>query len=176
MAGGRSIAGSEFARPLAALKSCHVRIRTQCASLRALAARMREVGPDAVTRRIAADLVQDFDATARHHHEDEEDDLLPRMIVVSTISRTSSLTRLVANVANEHREMERAWVALRAALSEVAAGQAGLDVLEVDHFVKLCVAHMAIEEANFYPLAELLLSRGDFAEIANGMTRRRARI
>jgi hemerythrin-like domain-containing protein len=173
---GYGIRGStDFSQPLVALKTCHSRIRSQCEALRALVGRMRDIGPDERVRRTAAEVVRYFDTAARFHHEDEEDDLLPRMIVVSTINRGSSLTRLVADIATEHRELERAWTQLRAALNEVAAGEGLLDPLEVDHFVKLYHMHIAAEEANLFPLAEMLLSRGDLAEISASMAQRRDR-
>ena len=155
------------------MKAHHADIRSQCDALRALVDRIRELGPDADAQRTAADIVRYFDTAARFHHEDEEDDLLPRMIVVSTINRGSSLTRLVASIATEHRDMERAWTHVRALLQEVAAGEAGLDPLLVDHFVKLYGVHIAVEEANLFPLAEMLLSRGDLAMISASMAQRR---
>jgi hemerythrin-like domain-containing protein len=163
----------DFSRPLAALKTCHASIRARCDALRALVDRMKEHGPDGDAQRMAADIVRYFDTAARFHHEDEEDDLLPRMIVVSTINRGSSLTRLVASIATEHREMERAWTQLRALLQGLAAGEPDLDPLLVDHFVKLYGVHIAVEEANLYPLAEMLLSRGDLAAISASMVERR---
>ena len=166
---------SEFTQPLAAMRSCHAQIRAHSATLRSLVARLRERGQDEEGRRMAAAVVGYFDSTARLHHEDEEDDLLPRMISASTMSRGSSLTRLVATIAGEHQEMERAWTLVRAALRDVVAGEGALDAQACEHFVKLYATHMALEEANVYPLAEMLLSRGDFAEIATGMARRRAR-
>jgi len=166
---------TDFSQPLAALKACHVRIRMQCDTLRALVSRMKELGPDDEARRTAASIVHYFDTAVRFHHEDEEDDLLPRMIVVSTINRGSSLTRLVADIATEHREMERAWTQLRAVLQEIVAGETPLDAQEVEHFVKLYQAHIAVEEANLFPLAEMLLSRSDLAEISANMVQRRGR-
>jgi len=166
---------TDFSQPIAALKACHVQIRSQCERLSALVTRMKEIGPDEEARRTAADIMRYFDTAARFHHEDEEDDLLPRMMSAATINRGSSLTRLVADIANEHREMERAWTQLRAVLQEITAGESPLDALEVDHFVKLNTAHIAVEEANLFPLAEMLLSRGDLAEIATSMAQRRAR-
>lgn len=163
----------DFSRPLAALKTCHAAIREQCDTLRALAERMKTIGPDAESQRIAADIVRYFDSAARFHHEDEEDDLLPRMIVVSTMGRGSSLTRLVASIATEHREMERAWTHLRALLHGVTAGEPYLDHLLVDHFTKLYGVHIAVEEANLYPLAEMLLSRADLMAISANMAQRR---
>lgn len=173
MSEGISREASDFSRPLAVLKTCHVSIRAQCDTLRALVDRMKEFGPDGDAQRMAADIVRYFDTAARFHHEDEEDDLLPRMIVVSTIQHGSSLTRLVASIATEHREMERAWTQLRAFLQGLTAGEAELDPLLVDHFVKLYGVHIAVEEANLLPLAEMLLSRADLAEISANMVQRR---
>ncbi|MCC7485068.1 MAG: hemerythrin domain-containing protein [Burkholderiales bacterium] len=163
----------DFSKPLAAMKSCHARILARCEALEALAARVGERGADEEARRAAADLLRYFDTTARFHREDEEDDLLPRMIAGATMSRGSSLTRLVADIANEHREVERAWTRLRGMLHDIRAGEATLDPLAAGHFVRLYSAHIAMEEASVYPLAEMLLSRGDLAEIAQSMARRR---
>jgi len=108
------------------------------------------------------------------HHEDEEEDLLPRMMAAATISRGSRLTRMVADIATEHREMDRIWTELRAALQEISAGEnLPLNVLSVDRFVKLYFSHIMIEETNVYPLAEMLLSRDDLEQIGAGMAERR---
>lgn len=155
------------------MKTCHERIRAQCAALLGLVERMKEFGPDGQAQRMAGDIVRYFDTAARFHHEDEEDDLLPRMIVVSTMSRGSSLTRLVASIATEHREMDRTWTQLRALLQGVTVGEADIDPLLVDHFVKLHGVHITVEEANLYPLAEMLLTRADLAAISANMTQRR---
>ena len=117
---------SDFSRPLTVLKTCHVRMREQCDALRALVDRIKVHGPDADAQRMAAEIVRYFDTAARFHHEDEEDDLLPRMIVSATMSRGSSLTRLVASIATEHREMDRAWTHLRALLQGYPAEAPGL--------------------------------------------------
>jgi len=163
----------DFSQPLAVMKTCHVVIRAQCHTLRALGDHMKEFGADVEAQRTAADIVRYFDTAARFHHEDEEDDLLPRMIISSTMGRGSSLTRLVASIATEHREMERVWTHLRALLQGVTAGDAFLDPLVVDHFVKLYGVHIAVEEANLFPLAEMLLSRSDLAAISASMAQRR---
>jgi len=90
------------------------------------------------------------------------------------LDRSSQLTRLVAEIANDHREMDRTWTELRPVLQEISAGEnTPLDALEVDRFVKLYQSHIAVEESNVYPLAEMLLSREDFAEIGTSMAQRR---
>ena len=131
-------------------------------------------GCDLQARQAAAAVMRYFETAARHHHEDEEDDLLPRMMSAATMSRGSRLTRLVADVATEHREMARTWVDLRVVLQEISAGEATLlDPLGVDRFRKLYHTHMALEESNVIPLAEMLLSRDDLAEIGVAMAHRR---
>lgn len=167
-------AAPDFSQPLEALKLCHERIRSQCGTLRKLVEHMTNHGCDEQSRQAAADLMRYFDTAARHHHLDEEEDLLPRMMAAATIGRGSKLTRLIADVATEHREMDKVWTELRAALQEISAGEnIPLDALEVDRFVKLYHSHIVMEEANVYPLAEMLLSKDDLAEIGSCMAQRR---
>jgi hemerythrin-like domain-containing protein len=166
--------GPDFSKPIEALKACHARIRLECDRMCQLVEHMKAHGCDAEARQAAAKLMRYFDTAARHHHEDEEEDLLPRMMTAATIGRGSRLTRLVAEVATEHREMDRLWTELRAALQEISAGENfPLDPLLVDRFAKLYGSHIVTEEANVLPLAEMLLSRQDLAEIGSSMRQRR---
>lgn len=167
-------AAPDFSKPIEALKACHERIRAQCDTLRRLLDHIKGSGGDAEARAAAAGIVRYFDTAARHHHADEEEDLLPRMMSAATIGRGSKLTRMVADIANEHRAMNREWTDLRAVLQEISAGEATpLDPLLVDRFIKLHHAHIAVEEASVYPLAEMLLSRDDLKEIGASMAERR---
>lgn len=166
---------ADYSNPLEALKTCHVRIRAECVKLRELADRVQAGSCDEESRRTAAGLMRYFETAARFHHEDEEEDLLPRMMAAATMSRGSRLTRLVAEISNEHQEMHRIWTELRAALQEISAGeQLPLNVLSVDRFVKLYVLHITVEETNVYPLAEMLLSREDLEQIGASMAERRS--
>lgn len=166
--------GPDFSSPLEALKACHVRIRSQCETLRKLVEHMKDHGCDAQARQSAAGVMRYFDTAARQHHEDEEEDLLPRMMSAATIGRGSRLTRLVADIATEHREMDKVWTELRTVLQEISVGDCTqLDPLDVDHFVKLYTSHIALEESNVIPLAEMLLSKDDLADIGSSMAARR---
>jgi len=170
----KSSRNTDFSKPLETLKACHVRIRTECGKLRSLADRVKGDGCDDEARQLAAALMRYFDTAARFHHEDEEEDLLPRMMAAATMGRGSRLTRLVADIATEHREMDKIWTELRAGLQEISAGEnLPLNILSVDRFVKLHASHITIEETNVYPLAEMLLSREDFEQIGESMAERR---
>jgi hemerythrin-like domain-containing protein len=72
--------------------------------------------------------------------------------------------------------MDRAWTELRAQLQGVMAGEQTLEPLDVDRFVKLYHGHIVTEEANLFPLAEMLLSRRDFEDIGANMAQRRSRL
>jgi hemerythrin-like domain-containing protein len=167
--------GSDFTRPLEALKECHERTRSQCETLQRLVEHMKGHGCDEQARQTAGNVMHYFETAARRHHEDEEDDLLPRMMTAATTAGGSRLTRLIADIATEHREIEKHWIELRAALQEISAGEnIPLDPLNVDRFVKLYASHMMSEEVNVLPLAEMLLSKKDFTEMAASMAQRRA--
>jgi len=164
----------DFSRPLEALKACHERIRAECGTLRKLVEHLKDHGYDEQARQAAASLMRYFDTAARHHHADEEEDLLPRMMAVATTRPGSRLNRMVDDITAEHREIDRVWIELRRALQGISAGEnTPLDALEVDRFAKLYGTHITLEESNVYPLAEMLLSREDFAEIGTGMAHRR---
>lgn len=167
---------TDFSSPLDALRTCHARIRVECGKLRELADRVAGGDYADEARQSAAALMRYFDTAARFHHEDEEEDLLPRMMAAATMGRGSRLTRMVAEIATEHQEMDRAWTELRAALQEISAGERlPLDPLSVDRFVKLYLSHITVEESNVFPLAEMLLSKEDLAQIGAGMAERRSR-
>jgi len=164
----------DFSRPIEALKACHERLRSQCAALRELVDHVRVSGCDAQAQQAAAGVMRYFDTAARHHHADEEEDLLPRMVAAASMGRGLRLTRLVADLAREHREMHRAWSGLRPVLQAIAAGErAALDPRAVNRFARLYTAHIALEETSVFPLAETLLSREDFAAIGASMAQRR---
>lgn len=164
----------DFSQPLEMLKACHQRIRSYCETLRRIVEHMSAHGCDSEARNAAAAVIRYFDTAGRHHHEDEEEDLLPRMMTAATLGRGSRLTRLVADIATEHREIDRIWIELRAALQEISAGEnIPLDALHVDRFVKLYHSHIVTEEANVLPLAEMLLSKSDLEEIGAAMAQRR---
>lgn len=165
----------DFSRPLETLRATHARIRRQCEILSQLIAKLKKGGCDTAARETSAQVIRGLDVVSYHHREDEEQDLLPRMMAAATRGRGASLTRLVADVTTEHRMLQREWTDLRARLQALAAGDRNsLDPLAVDHFIKLFRTHILMEEAAVYPLAELLLSREDLAEMGVHMAHRRS--
>lgn len=167
-------AAPDFSQPIEMLRACHERIRSQCDTLRRLAEHLKGHGCDGEARQAASSVMRYFETAARHHHSDEEDDLLPRMMVAATLGNGSRLTGMIADIATEHREMERAWTELRAALHEISTGESkALDFLAVDRFAKLYTSHIALEESTVFPLAEILLSRADLDAIGARMAERR---
>lgn len=164
----------DFSRPLEMLRATHARIRRQCDVLCQLITNLKKRGCDNAARETSAQVIRRLDVVSYHHKEDEEQDLLPRMMAAASRGRGSSLTRLVADVTTEHRLLQREWIDLRAALQALAAGDRNmLDPLAVDRFVKLYRTHILMEEAAVYPLAEMLLSREDLAEMSAQMAHRR---
>ena len=164
----------DFSRPIEALKACHERLQLQCAALRGLVDHIKDPGCDADAQQVAAGVMRYFDTAARHHHADEEEDLLPRMVAAASMGRSLRITRLVADLVREHRELHWAWSRLRTVLQKIAAGErAALDPRAVNRFARLYTAHIRFEEDNVFPLAETLLSREDFAAIGASMAQRR---
>src|SRR5258705_2653463 len=140
---------TDFSRPIDTLKACHVRIRAECDKLRGLADRVKGDGCDDEARQLAAALMRYFDTAARFHHEDEEEDLLPRMMAAATMGRGSRLTRLVAEIATEHREMDKIWTELRAGLQEISAGgEPSLQNISAARFVQRFTTRTTIPGAN----------------------------
>ena len=166
----------DYSRPMAVLKKCHERIRLECDTLRGLVEHVRQHGCDEKARQTAANAIRYFDTAAHIHHEDEEQDLLPRMMMASTMSRGSTLTRMVADIDAEHREIDHSWNELRATLQQVTVNRETLEPLQVDRFVKLYKTHIAIEESNVFPLAEMLLTNQDLAAIGANMAKRRGKL
>ena len=169
-----SSAFPDFTRPLELMRASHARIRRQCETLMQLVLKIKKQGCDSKARETSAAVVERLDVATFHHKEDEEQDLLPRMVASATKSRGSSLTNMVAEITSEHRVLHRAWVELRAELQEFASGDRNsLNSLAIDRFVKLYRTHILMEEAAVYPLAEMLLSKEDLAEIGAHMAHRR---
>ncbi len=160
--------------PLEMLAACHGRVAHQCDLLVRLQAHLAAHGADAPARDAARAVMRYFDTAARHHHEDEEIDLFPALVESMAGSDAVCLRELTAALTADHRELERHWRALRAALLDVAgAGAARLDDAQVRAFTDLYERHIAREEAELLPMARRLLGEAELDRIGLAMRRRR---
>jgi hemerythrin-like domain-containing protein len=165
---------TDFDQPMEMLAACHERIEAQCETLQRLAAHLPLHGCNAQAQRAAANVMRYFDSAGRHHREDEEQDLFPAMIAAAQGESTERIALLVAQLTHEHNEMEQTWLRLGEALESIAHGEnVPLDAIEVSRFCGMYRAHMALEEANLFPLAELLLRPGTLAGLGKAMAKRR---
>lgn len=165
---------ADFGQPLQLLKACRERIQTQCDTLRRLCVHMPVHGSDAQAQQAASNVMRYFDSAGRHHHEDEEQDIFPRMAASATGQNAERVALLIGQLKREHAEMTRSWLDLRDALEKIAhGGIEPLDELAVNQFCAMYGAHIALEQANLIPLAELLLDEAAFAAIGKAMAARR---
>lgn len=170
----REQALADFEKPLEMLRACHDRIAMQCETLRKLVAHLPEHGCDAQAQQAASNVMRYFDGAGRHHREDEEQELFPRLIASAKGQNTERVALLIDQLKREHEAIEQTWVGLRDALEELAHGEnAPLDEKEVGRFCGAYRAHIAVEEANLFPLAGMLLQTDDIAAIGRTMAARR---
>lgn len=165
---------ADFGQPLQLLKACHERIQSQCDTLRRLCVHLPEHGSDAQSQQAASNVMRYFDSAGRHHHEDEEQDIFPRMAAAAKGQNAERVALLIGQLKREHADMTRGWLELREALEKIAHGGIGLlDAQTVNQFCDSYGAHIAYEEANLIPLAELLLDEAARAAIGRAMAERR---
>jgi hemerythrin-like domain-containing protein len=165
---------ADFDHPLEMLTACHERIEAHSETLRRLAEHVPLHGCDAQAQQAASNVMRYFDSAGRHHREDEEQDLFPGMIAAAQGESAERIALLVGQLAHEHNEIEKAWIGLRDALESIAHGETALlNPIEVGRFCGMYRAHMALEEANLFPLAELLLEAGALEDLGKAMAKRR---
>lgn len=165
---------ADFDHPLEMLSACHERIKAQCETLRRLAAHLPVHGCDAQAQQAASNVMCYFDSAGRHHREDEEQDLFPGMILAAAGERAERTALLVGKLEHEHREIEETWLRLREALEDIAHGEERpLDPIEISRFCGMYHAHMAMEEADLFPLAETILDADALARLGRTMAKRR---
>lgn len=165
---------ADFDHPMEMLAACHERIESRCATLKRLADYLPRHGSDAEAQQAASNIMRYFDSAGRHHREDEEQNLFPAMLRAARGETAARVAMLVAQLGRDHDEIEQAWLGLRDALERIAhGGEAPLDAREVGRFCALYCAHMAVEEAHLFPLAELLLDTGALSGLGKAMAERR---
>ena len=173
---GHSAPAVGFEVPLEMLAACHLRVQSQCATLRRLVPHLAANGSDRPAQEAATAVMRYFDTSARHHHEDEEQDLFPALLKASAGSDALCLRDLTAALCADHRALEARWRALRRVLEQVAQGAATTTTLaaaDVQGFADLYEQHIAREEAELLPMAARLLSGAELDRIGFAMRARR---
>jgi len=171
---GHHAPAAGFEVPLEMLAACHGRVQAQCATLQRLLPHVAAHGADRAAQEAAAAVMRYFDTAAVHHHADEETDLFPALIESMAGSDAVCIRDLTRTLAAEHRLLEAHWQRLRAALQQVAAGEAStLAPALVQDFNALYAGHIAREEAELLPLAERLLDDATLDRVGLAMRRRR---
>jgi hemerythrin-like domain-containing protein len=168
-----SPAGS-FEVPLEMLAACHGRIRDKCATLVKMRSHVAAHGADAAASAAARGVIRYFDSAALDHHADEEEDLFPALLEAMAGSDPVCIRELTGSLADEHRQLARLWVPVRAWLAAVEARQVLLpDSGQIDPFVELYERHAIREEHELFPMAERLLGAQELERIGRSMRLRR---
>ena len=111
-------------------------------------------GVDEAARKIAAEICQFFDGTARSHHAAEEQIVFPSLLS----SGDEELVAHVHRLQQDHGWLEEDWLELGPQLRAVAEGYNwyDLDVLRsaIPIFAELYRDHIALEEVIVYPAAK----------------------
>ena len=165
-----------FEQPFAMLEACHERVQRTLALLARLRAHVRQHGADTDARQAARDVLRYFDLAAPLHHEDEELHVFPPLLA----GDDAVLRRVVQRLQQDHRDMEAAWVAARAALASVTqappAGWAHFSAPEeatLTGFTRLYDRHLRDEDGLVYPAAKAGLSPKALQAMSADMMRRR---
>ncbi|TCP08808.1 hemerythrin domain-containing protein [Caldimonas thermodepolymerans] len=170
---GFSSPAASFDQPFEMLAACHDRVRRSLRRLTLLVPHLQAHGNDAPARQAAADVLRYFDLAAPHHHEDEERHVFPPLLACGP----AAVQAAVRQLQQEHREMARAWAALRPGLQRLADGEADTldeaDAGRIQRFVALYEAHLRLEDEQVYPVARQQIDAAALPAIGAEMARRR---
>lgn len=157
------------------LVACHERVQRSLDLMVRLQQHLLVTGCDEQARSAARDVLRYFDMAAPLHHQDEELHVFPALLS----GPDAALCRLAAELIEDHRRMEAAWGAARAALTTVAQDTSGTLQLSaeqtaaLDHFGGLYAQHIVREEGLAYPGALAQLSAADLQHMSHDMMARR---
>ena len=162
-----------FDHPLEMLHACHGKILLQCETLEKLAVHLAEHGSDKAARQAAQGILRYFDTAGKFHHQDEELDLFPALRTCIGPDN-AELESLLAHLLSEHTAMVSAWDELRVALLDIADGiSTALPRMLLDRFIDSHRAHIACEESELLPMAEIRLDSRQIQALGETMSRRR---
>ena len=136
-----------------ALDQTHRQVMQTLAELAKLLDHLDARGADGAARKIAAEICQFFDDTARPHHVAEEQLVFPSLLS----DGDSELVGHVQRLQQDHGWLEEDWLEIGPHLRAVAEGYNwyDLDFLRqgLPIFVDLYRDHIALEESIIYPEA-----------------------
>lgn len=173
---GHRAPAAGFEAPFEMLGACHERVERMLALLARLQHHVLVRGWDESVACAARDVMRYFDQAAPLHHEDEERHVFPPLLAGSD----AVLRQVVQRLQQDHRDMEAAWVAARAALASVTqappAGWAHFSAPEeatLTGFTRLYDRHLRDEDGLVYPAAKAGLSPKALQAMSADMMRRR---
>jgi hemerythrin-like domain-containing protein len=165
---------ADFDHPLDILDGCHERIRRQCRLIERIRERLATSGADSEARDAARAVMRYFDSAGANHHRDEEDDLFPALLGIAAGAPREALEALIGRLREEHAALEASWIDMRASLLEISDGRdVSLELAAVRAFGAAYERHIAIEEAQLFPLARELLGAAEIARLGASMAERR---
>lgn len=173
---GHRAPAAGFDSPFEMLGACHERIERMLGLLTKLQQHVLVHGWDEGVASAARDVMRYFDLAAPLHHEDEERHVFPPLLA----GEDAVLRGVVQRLQQDHRDMEAAWVAARAALASVTqAPPAGWvhfsppEEVTLISFAHLHERHLREEEGLVYPAAQAGLLPEALVAMSADMMRRR---
>ncbi len=158
-----------------ALDACHRETMRMLKQLDALVRRVDEVGDDARTRAMAAEINRHFSITTREHHEDEERHVFPAL----ADGGDAATRHAVECLRQDHFWMDADWRELSPLVGAIAHGVAGGDIETLrqgaEVFAQLCHDHITLEESLIYPKVAAAMSETQRDAMNREMASRRRR-
>jgi hemerythrin-like domain-containing protein len=172
---GHSAPAVGFEAPFDMLAACHERVDRMLRLLGKLREHVQSHGADEQGQQAARDVMRYFDQAGPLHHQDEELHVFPPLLA----QRDPALVAVVIRLKQDHREMERQWALVRAALcalveaSDVWPGFSADQERHFDAYDALYRRHLLDEDGVVYPAARPVI-RGSALQAmsADMMTRR----
>ncbi|WP_291082812.1 hemerythrin domain-containing protein [Hydrogenophaga sp.] len=173
---GHRAPAAGFEAPFEMLGACHERVERMLGLLAKLQQHVLVRGWDESVASAACDVMRYFDLAAPLHHEDEERHVFPPLLA----GDDAALRQVVQGLQQDHRDMEAAWVTVRAALASVAQapppGWAHFSPQEeaaLIGFARLYDHHLCQEDGLVYPVSQAQLSADALRAMSADMMRRR---